>query len=58
MKITVVFIFKDIENVPEYNFDLPVCMLTFVSFVVIYELIMYCYSRKISKLSIKDIMLI
>ena len=57
LKIMVSIVFKDIENVPEYAFDIPVCIITLISFTILYELIMYCYSRKTNKNSIKEIML-
>ncbi len=57
LKIMVSVVFKDIENVPEYNFDVVTCGITLISFMVMYELIMYGYSRRIGKISIKEIML-
>lgn len=57
LKIMVSIVFKDVANIPEYNFDVPVFILTLISFAVLYELIMYWYSRKMNKISIKEIML-
>ena len=57
IKIMVDIVFKDIENVPAYKFDVPAFIITLASFVILYEFIMYWYSRKISKLSMKEIML-
>lgn len=57
LKIAVYVIFRDIDSVPDYNFDIPAFMITLISFVILYELIMYWYSRKISKVSVKEIML-
>lgn len=57
LKITVSVVFKDIENVPDYNFDVPAFIITLISFAILYEIIMYCYTRKISKISVKEIML-
>lgn len=57
LKIMVFVVFKDIVGVPEYEFDFPAMVISLVSFLVIYEIIMYCYSEKIKKISIKEIML-
>lgn len=57
LKIMVSFVFKDIENVPEYNFDFPAMIISLVSFVILYEIVMYCYTEKIKKISIKEVML-
>ncbi len=57
IKMSVSIIFKDVANVPEYNFDFQTLMVCFISFVFIYELIMHCYSERIKKISIKEIML-
>ncbi|MDL2289242.1 FtsX-like permease family protein [Clostridia bacterium OttesenSCG-928-F22] len=57
LKIMVTVVFKDIANVPEYHFDFQTLLICLISFVVIYELIMYRYSRRISTISVKEIML-
>lgn len=57
LKIVMTFVFADIENIPEYNFDLKALAVTLVAFVIIYELIMYLYSLSIRKMSLKSIML-
>ena len=57
LKLMVSVVFKDVANVPEYHFDIPVCIFTLLSFAILYEFIMYWYSRKMNKLSIKEIML-
>ena len=57
IRLMVDVVFRDIEGVPEYEFDFPVMILCLVLFVIIYEVIMYCYSEKIKKISVKEIML-
>ena len=57
LRIMVDFVFRDIENMPIYKFDFPVMFLSLGAFIVIYELVMYVYSEKIKKISIKQIML-
>ena len=51
------FVFVDIDNMPEYNFDFKALVITLIAFVITYELIMYLYSLNIKKLSVKSIML-
>jgi predicted lysophospholipase L1 biosynthesis ABC-type transport system permease subunit len=57
LRIMVDIVFKDVEGVPVYKFDFPVMLISLASFAVIYEIIMYVYSEKIKKISIKEIML-
>ncbi|MCH5171786.1 MAG: ABC transporter permease [Erysipelotrichales bacterium] len=57
LKIMVTVVFVDVENVPEYNFDFKMCVITLIIFILTYELVMYAYSRRIQKLSIKSVML-
>ena len=57
LKLVMTFVFADIENMPEYNFDFKALVITLIAFVITYELIMYLYSLNIKKLSIKSIML-
>lgn len=56
LKIMVTIVFADIENIPEYNFDVKAFFITLAAFIVVYELILYCYSLRIKKSSIKSIM--
>lgn len=57
LKIMVSVVFKDVEGVPDYQFDVPVMLITFVAFWVLYETIMFTYTKKLEKLSVKEIML-
>lgn len=57
LKIVVSVVFADIEGVPEFTFNFAAFGVSFVSFVVLYELIMYIYSEKIKKVSVKELML-
>lgn len=56
LRIAVDVLFKDIENVPEFDFNYRALMIAGISFVIIYETVMYFYSRKIGKISVKEIM--
>lgn len=57
LKIMMSLVFADIENMPEYSFDFKAFVITLIAFAITYELIMYLYSRRIKKLSIKSVML-
>ena len=57
LKIMMTIVFADIENMPEYNFDFKALVITLIAFVITYEFIMYLYSCRIKKLSIKSMML-
>lgn len=57
LKIMITVIFADIENMPEYTFDFKVFVMTLTAFVIIYELILYCYSLQVKKLPVKSVML-
>ena len=57
LKIMVKIIFADVGNIPEYNFNFTVCVITLGLFVLTYEMAMYAYSRRIKKLPIKSVML-
>ena len=39
------------------QFDVPVMLISLVVFMVTYELLMYAYSERIKKISIKEIMI-
>jgi len=44
-------------EIPEYKFNLGGFFLTFVSFLIVYEVVMYVYSISIKNISVKEIML-
>ena len=56
LKIMIEVVFKDFE-VPEYSFDFKLFFITLSIFVILYELLIRYYSRKLNKIPIKDIML-
>lgn len=57
LRIMVDVIFADFENMPAYRFDFQAMVITLVLFIAVYEGIVYCYSKKIGKQSVKSIML-
>lgn len=57
LRIMVDVVFKDFENIPEFNFNFEALVISAITFIAAYEIIIYCYSRKISGQSVKCIML-
>lgn len=56
LKIMVEVVFKDVENVPEYNFDFEAFIICLILFILLYELMMWHCSNKIRKSSVKEVM--
>ena len=46
-----------VDGIPAYEFDVPMMLVSLVCFIIIYEILMYVYSEKIKKISIKEIMI-
>lgn len=57
LKIMVMVVFKDVEGLPDYKFDVPAMLITLAAFFVLYETIMFAYTKKMEKLSVKELML-
>lgn len=57
LKIMVTVVFQDVEGVPDYRFDLPVMIIALAAFLLLYEIVMSGYTKKMEKLSVKEIML-
>ena len=57
LRIMVDVIFADWETMPEFHFDWKAMLISLVTFLLTYELILYVYSRKIEQQSVKSIML-
>lgn len=57
LKFMVAVVFANVQNVPSYTFDIKACLVTFVLFVVVYELTTYLYSLRVRKLTIKSVMI-
>ncbi|MDE6401064.1 MAG: ABC transporter permease, partial [Clostridiales bacterium] len=49
-------VFKDVENVPTYCFDVPVFFITLGAFIACYVAAMLFYAHRISKISVKHAM--
>lgn len=57
LKVMVDVVFRDVEGVPVYEFDVPVMLVSLVTFAISYEAVMYYYTEKIRGISMKEIML-
>ncbi len=57
LRIMVDIVFKDMEGVPAYEFDFPAMFFSLGLFLVVYEFVMFYYSGKIKKVSVKEVML-
>lgn len=57
LRIMVDIVFRDMEGVPVYKFDFPAMLVSLAAFLLFYELVMYAYSERIKKISVKEIML-
>lgn len=57
LKIAVDVMFKDVENVPAFDFNFRALIIAAVSFVAVYEAVTLWCSRKIGKLQLREIML-
>lgn len=57
LRIMVDLVFKDVAGVPVYEFDVPVMVISLVTFMIVYEILMFVYSDKIKRISIKEIMI-
>ncbi len=57
LKIAVNVIFKDLEGVPDYQFDVPAMLVALALFLISYETLMFAYTKKMERMSVKEIML-
>jgi len=57
LRLMVDIVFKDVEGVPAYEFNFPVMLISLVIFILVYEALMFAYSERIKKISVKEIMI-
>lgn len=57
IRIMVDIVFKDLEEIPEKSFDFPVMLASLAAFIVIYEIVMHIFSKRINRISVKEVML-
>ncbi len=57
LRIMVDIVFANVAGVPVYEFDFPVMLISFAVFTMLYESVMYLYSERIKRISMKEAML-
>lgn len=57
LKFMVSLFAEGMEGIPEFTFNVTGFFLTLVSFIIVYEIIMYAYYIRIKNISLKQIML-
>lgn len=57
LRLMVDIVFRDIADVPVYEFDFFALFISLAVFIVIYEIVMHWCAGKIKKISVKEIML-
>lgn len=57
LRLMLNIVFRNVEITPKYEFDVSTMLISLACFAVLYELTMYCYSERIKKISLKEIML-
>ena len=57
LRVMVDIVFRDMEGMPAYTFSVPRMLISLVCFFVLYEIMMYGYSEKMRRISIKEIMM-
>lgn len=56
LRIMCDIIYKELDTVADYHFDVPVFFITLAAFVVFYEAVMAFYVFRMNKISVKEIM--
>ena len=54
MKILLKVIVKDAQDVPDYSFDVHLCLITFLAFVILYELLVTYYFKVIRRIMLAE----
>lgn len=49
-------VYKNVENMPEYNFNISVFFVTLALFIVFYGAVMLYYAFRMKKISVKEVM--
>ena len=57
LRVMIDLVFKDVDGVAAYEFDVPIMLLSLAVFILLYEILMAVYSDRIKKISTKEIML-
>ena len=50
------FFTEEVIGHVDYGFDIPACIITLISFIIIYQIFMKVYTGKINRISLKEVM--
>jgi len=50
------FFDNEIQAIPDYSFNFGTSIIVFISFVLLYEIFMFAYSKKIKQIPLKEVM--
>lgn len=56
LRVVVDVVFREMEGIPAFEFDFTAMLISLAAFIVIYELVMFAYSERLKKISVKEIM--
>ena len=56
LKLMINIVYKNVETISEYEFNIPVFFITLAVFIVFYEAVMLLYTLKMNKISVKEVM--
>lgn len=56
LRVMVDVVFKDVADVPAYEFDFPMMLISLATYIVIYEAAIYGFSKRLKRISVKEIM--
>lgn len=56
LRVMVDVVFKDVADVPAYEFDFPMMLISLAAYIVIYEAAIYGFSKRLKRISVKEIM--
>lgn len=57
LSLMVNIVYKDVGEMPDYSFNVPVFFITLACFIVLYGAVMIAYAYKLNKVSVKEVML-
>ncbi|MDR0326626.1 MAG: ABC transporter permease [Oscillospiraceae bacterium] len=57
MQMMFALVFNDTLDIPGYGFDIPALIIALVSFAMLYEAIMFLYTKRIKRIPLKEVML-
>ncbi|MDE6001556.1 MAG: FtsX-like permease family protein [Clostridia bacterium] len=56
LKLMMELVYKNVQSIPNYTFNVPIFFITFALFIVYYAVVTLIYCFKIKKISVKEIM--